>query len=90
MSLTPGTRIGPYEVAESLATRMYYVGGETNDPAFYQRLQARLTEIDGAEGVLFYLAIPPSVYATVIERWLGVPHEALLGQKWEQLGFLAA
>jgi uncharacterized protein (DUF1501 family) len=30
------------------------------------------------------------VYATVIERWLGVPHEALLGQQWEQLGFLAA
>lgn len=30
------------------------------------------------------------VYATVIERWLGVPHEELLGQRWEQLGFLAA
>lgn len=30
------------------------------------------------------------VYATVIERWLGVPHEALLGQRWEQLGFLPA
>lgn len=30
------------------------------------------------------------VYATVIERWLGVPHEELLGQKWDQLGFLAA
>lgn len=30
------------------------------------------------------------VYATVLERWLGVPHEALLGQHWEQLGFLAA
>ncbi|MCL4240410.1 MAG: DUF1501 domain-containing protein [Dehalococcoidia bacterium] len=30
------------------------------------------------------------VYATVIERWLGVPHEVLLGQRWEQLGFLAA
>lgn len=30
------------------------------------------------------------VYATVIERWLGVPHEALLGQRWEQLGFIAA
>ena len=39
-----------------------------DDPAFYQRLQARLTEIDGAEGVLFYLAIPPTVYATVIEH----------------------
>jgi uncharacterized protein (DUF1501 family) len=30
------------------------------------------------------------VYATVIDGWLGVPHEALLGQRWEQLGFLAA
>jgi len=30
------------------------------------------------------------VYATVMDRWLGVPHEALLGQKWEQLGFLGA
>jgi uncharacterized protein (DUF1501 family) len=29
------------------------------------------------------------VYATVIERWLGVPHAELLGQQWEQLGFLA-
>ncbi|HNO65230.1 MAG TPA: DUF1501 domain-containing protein [Tepidiformaceae bacterium] len=30
------------------------------------------------------------VYATVIERWLGVPSEALLGQRWDPLGFLAA
>ena len=50
------------EVAESLASRMYYVAGETDDPELYQRLQARLTEINGAEGVLYYLAIPPTVY----------------------------
>ncbi len=30
------------------------------------------------------------VYATVIDRWLGVPHEALLGKHWDPLGFLAA
>ena len=30
------------------------------------------------------------VYATVIDRWLGVQHEALLGQHWDPLGFLAA
>ena len=30
------------------------------------------------------------VYATVIDGWLGVPHEELLGQRWEQLGFIAA
>ena len=29
-----------------------------------------------------------SVYATVIERWLGVPSTPLLGQAWPQLGFL--
>ena len=63
-----GLGAGGDEIAESLASRMYYVAGETDDPAFYQRLQARLTEIDGAEGVLFYLAIPPTVYATVIEQ----------------------
>jgi uncharacterized protein (DUF1501 family) len=31
-----------------------------------------------------------SVYATVIDRWLGVPSEALLGKQWPQLGFVAA
>ena len=55
-------------VAESLASRMYYVAGDMDDPALYQRLTARLEEIDGAEGVLFYLAIPPSVYAQVTEK----------------------
>jgi uncharacterized protein (DUF1501 family) len=31
-----------------------------------------------------------SVYATVMERWLGVPSEALLGKKWDQVGFINA
>ncbi|HET7216971.1 MAG TPA: glucose-6-phosphate dehydrogenase [Vicinamibacterales bacterium] len=55
-------------VAESLASRMIYVAGEMDDPGLYQQLTARLAEIDGAEGVLFYLAIPPAIYATVIEK----------------------
>jgi len=56
------------EIAQSLASRMYYLAGEFDDAGFYERLSARLKEIDGAEGVLFYLAIPPSVYGTVIEH----------------------
>jgi len=56
------------DVARSLASRMFYVSGETDDGGLYQRLTARLDEINGAEGVLFYLAIPPTVYATVIEN----------------------
>ena len=63
-----GSGSGRDEIAESLASRMYYVAGETDDAGLYQRLQARLTEINGAEGVLFYLAVPPTVYATAIEQ----------------------
>ena len=55
-------------VAQSLASRMFYVAGEMDDPGLYRQVVARLEEIDGAEGVLFYLAIPPTVYATVIEK----------------------
>jgi glucose-6-phosphate 1-dehydrogenase len=56
------------DIAQSLASRMFYAHGEMDDPEFYKRLSARLKEIDGAEGVLFYLAIPPGVYGTVIEN----------------------
>jgi glucose-6-phosphate 1-dehydrogenase len=56
------------DVAKSLASRMYYMSAETDDPEVYRRLKVRLDEIEGAEGVLFYLAIPPSVYGTVIQH----------------------
>jgi len=56
------------EVARSLAERMHYLGGDFHDRALYERLKARLDEIDNGSGALFYLAIPPSIYATVIEQ----------------------
>jgi glucose-6-phosphate 1-dehydrogenase len=56
------------DVARSLAERMYFVGGDFGDGAVYQRLAERLRKIDSAGGVLFYLAIPPGAYATVIEH----------------------
>ena len=56
------------EVAASLATRIFYLPGELDDPGLYQRLAAKLAEIDGVEGVLYYLAIPPTVYANVVEH----------------------
>ena len=56
------------EVADSLASRMFYIAGEMDDPALYQRIRQRLDEVDGAEGILYYLAIPPDVHATVIEQ----------------------
>jgi glucose-6-phosphate 1-dehydrogenase len=56
------------EVAASLARRIFYVGGDLDDKALYERIKTRLTEIEGSEGVLHYLAIPPSAYGNVITR----------------------
>jgi uncharacterized protein (DUF1501 family) len=42
------------------------------------------------KGNLQYTTDFRSVYATVIDRWLGVPSEALLGQRWSQLNFIKA
>jgi glucose-6-phosphate 1-dehydrogenase len=57
---------GDDEVARSLAGRLFYVAGETNDSGLYERIKTRLEEIGGAGGVLYYLAIPPTVYGTVV------------------------
>jgi glucose-6-phosphate 1-dehydrogenase len=56
------------EVAASLSRRTFYLSGEQSDPGLYERLKARLEELEGADGVLYYLAIPPTVYGTVINR----------------------
>jgi glucose-6-phosphate 1-dehydrogenase len=54
------------EATRSLQAQMSYVAGEMNDPDLYRRLAARLAEI-GAEGVLYYLAVPPSAYGTIVD-----------------------
>ena len=59
---------GDDEVASSLAGGLFYVAGELNDAALYQRIKAKLEAIGGTEGVLHYLAIPPGVYETVIQH----------------------
>jgi glucose-6-phosphate 1-dehydrogenase len=56
------------EVAASLAARLFYIRGALDDPSLYDRLGQRLKEIDGDEGVLYYLAIPPDVYGGVVAR----------------------
>jgi glucose-6-phosphate 1-dehydrogenase len=55
------------EVARSLEAGMHYISGEMDDPGLFQRIAQKLRAIDGDEGVLYYLAIPPAVYGTVAE-----------------------
>jgi glucose-6-phosphate 1-dehydrogenase len=57
----------PDEVSTAMARELTYLSGEMDDPALYDRLAATLSKT-GDDGVLFYLAIPPSVCGTVVER----------------------
>jgi glucose-6-phosphate 1-dehydrogenase len=58
----------PDEVSTSLAGALGYVQGEMDDPALYTRVAAKLAAMSCPDGVLFYLATPPSVYGTVVEQ----------------------
>src|SRR6187401_3353633 len=58
----------PDAVSRALAQNMRYVQGEMDDPDLYARLKAALGESGAPHGVLYYLAIPPSVYGTVAEH----------------------
>jgi glucose-6-phosphate 1-dehydrogenase len=58
----------PDEVSAALASDLFYVSGEMDDPALYSRIAAKLAETGWPDGVLFYLAIPPAVYGQVVGR----------------------
>jgi glucose-6-phosphate 1-dehydrogenase len=58
----------PDEVSTAMARALSYVYGEMDDPALYARLCTCMQESRCADGVLFYLAIPPSVYGKVVEQ----------------------
>ncbi|HZZ78610.1 MAG TPA: glucose-6-phosphate dehydrogenase [Gemmataceae bacterium] len=49
-------------VFAKLSTLLQYIAGDYTDPATFKQL---CTAIDGAKRPLFYLAIPPSLFATV-------------------------
>jgi glucose-6-phosphate 1-dehydrogenase len=53
----------PDAAVEPFRGGLRYVSGDYQDPATYARLRERLT---GAQRPLFYLAIPPSMFDTVI------------------------
>ncbi len=72
------------EIAVSLAERLNYIAGEFDDPALYSRIAERLRDA-GDEGALYYLAIPPSAYATVIEQLGGAGLAAEEPPAWRRI-----
>ena len=72
------------EVVRSLQSKMYFVSGEMDDPGLYTRLQDRLRAV-GTEGVLYYLAIPPSAYGPVVERLEGAGLAGTAERGWRRV-----
>jgi glucose-6-phosphate 1-dehydrogenase len=56
------------EAFAKLSARLQYVGGDYQDPAIYEWLRQALAE---AARPLHYLAIPPSMFATVVQGLSG-------------------
>src|SRR3954468_19124337 len=57
----------PDDVSTALARALCLVHGELDDPALYDRVTAKLKEVGAPDGVLFYFAVPPTIYATIVE-----------------------
>ena len=66
------TRPFDADVWDDFSKRMYYVNGDFNDPATFQTLKAKISEAQKAwnvpKNILFYLAITPTLFATVADQ----------------------
>jgi glucose-6-phosphate 1-dehydrogenase len=62
----------PAEDLNSFTEKLYYINGDYADAALYERIKTRLSELDQKHKVqnnlLFYLAIPPLLYTTVVSH----------------------
>jgi len=58
-------------VWDGFAQGLYYIPGDTKDPATYQRLKQELERLDRERGTcgnrIFYLSTPPGIFAEIIE-----------------------
>jgi glucose-6-phosphate 1-dehydrogenase len=64
-----------------IENQLYYISGEFDDAALFERLKQKLAEIGKRHGTppnyLFYLAVPPDLFGLVVERLsnAGLTHE---------------
>jgi glucose-6-phosphate 1-dehydrogenase len=60
------------EDLNSFTDKLYYVDGDYTDAAFYKHIKTRLGELEKkhkvGDNLLFYLAIPPFLYTTVVSH----------------------
>ena len=60
------------ESLDALANKLYYMDGDYDDADFYQRLKKRLVRLNQGHhiqgNIVFYLAVPPFLYTTIVEH----------------------
>jgi glucose-6-phosphate 1-dehydrogenase len=71
-ALRDTSRDAPDAKVDAFADALYYASGDYSDPAFYEALKTRLAELDNKHKVdgphIFYLAVPPMLYGTIVQR----------------------
>ena len=57
---------------KSFTNKLYYIDGDYGEAGFYERIKVRLTELDQKhkvhESLVYYLAVPPFLYTTIVEH----------------------
>jgi glucose-6-phosphate 1-dehydrogenase len=61
----------PSELLNRFVARLYYLIGDYDDESFYRAIAAKLPQFDREHNVdggrIFYLAVPPMLYGTIVE-----------------------
>ena len=68
------------------ANNIFVIGKNLKKSGFYNEAP-NLSELD-ANGDLIYSVDFRSVYATILDQWLGVKHETILGKSFDKLAFI--
>ncbi len=57
---------------KSFVDKLYYISGDYSSASFYDNIKIKLAELDKKHKVdgsrIFYLAVPPFLYSTIVER----------------------
>jgi glucose-6-phosphate 1-dehydrogenase len=71
-SLRENSDFLPSEQLDDFASRIYYIKGLYDDANLYERITSRVAELNRkhnvSENLIFYLAVPPSLYTTIVEH----------------------
>ena len=71
-SISKSLKAPPPDTLDTFISKLYYLSGDYEDEGFYQRIKTRLAELsrkhDVRESVVFYMAVPPTLYPAIVER----------------------